>query len=191
MPAVPSTMLPLGSVAPDFTLPDPTGASFSLADTSGARATVVMFLCNHCPYVKHIADQLGTVTTDLIDAGAAVYGISSNDIASHPDDAPEHMAAEAAQRGYRFPYLYDATQVVARAYRAACTPDFFVFDANRRLAYRGQFDASRPANDVPPSGCDLRAATTAVLAGSAVDADQVPSLGCSIKWLPGNAPDWA
>jgi peroxiredoxin len=191
MPAVPSTMLPLGSPAPDFTLPDPSGNLVALADSAGAPATVVMFLCNHCPYVKHIADRLGVVTGELMDAGSAVYGISSNDIASHPDDAPEHMATEAERRGYRFPYLYDASQETARAYRAACTPDFFVFDADRRLAYRGQFDASRPANDQPVTGQDLAAATSAVLAGTPVDDQQVPSLGCSIKWLPGNEPDWA
>jgi peroxiredoxin len=184
-------MLALGTPAPPFTLPDPTGALVSLADTDGVPATVVVFLCNHCPYVQHVATALAEVTAGLIDRGVAVYGISSNDIAAYPDDAPEHMAEESSRHGYRFPYLFDQDQSVARAYRAACTPDFYVFDGQRRLAYRGQFDRSRPSNDIPPTGEDLVAAVDAVLAGRPVDADQAPSLGCSIKWSPGNEPEWA
>jgi thiol-disulfide isomerase/thioredoxin len=147
-----------------------------------------MFICNHCPYVKHIADRLAAVTKELVDQGVAVVGISSNDVETHPDDAPDRMADEAALRGYLFPYLYDESQEVALAYRAACTPDFFVFDQDRKLAYRGQFDESRPRNDKPVTGQDLKVAVEAVLAGSPISEDQRPSMGCSIKWKPGNDP---
>jgi peroxiredoxin len=188
--AVPSTMLPLGTPAPDFALPDPAGRLVSFGESDGAPATVVAFLCNHCPYVQHVAPVLAEVTGDLIDRGVAVYGISSNDVEAYPDDAPQHMATESARHGYRFPYLYDESQDVARAYQAACTPDFYVFDGQRRLAYRGQFDGSRPSSDEPVTGRDLLAAVDAVLAGSAVDGDQRPSMGCSIKWRPGNTPPW-
>jgi peroxiredoxin len=180
--AVSSTMLPLGTPAPDFTLPDTTGRMVALADTEGAPATLVVFLCNHCPYVQHLAASLAAVTGDLIDRGVAVFGISSNDPEAYPDDAPDRMAEEAARRGYRFPYLFDESQDVARAYSAACTPDFFLFDAERRLAYRGQYDSSRPGNGEPVTGSDLLRAADAVLAGAPVDADQRPSIGCSIKW---------
>jgi peroxiredoxin len=189
--AVPSTMLPLGTPAPDFTLPDTTGASVSLDRAAGAPALVVCFLCNHCPYVKHIADRLAVVTADLIDRGVAVFGISSNDVAAYPEDGPAEMAVEAAERGYRFPYLYDESQATALAYRAACTPDLYVFDGRRQLVYRGQFDSSRPSSDLPVTGAHLTAAVEAVLAGEPPLADQVPSLGCSIKWRPGNEPAWA
>jgi peroxiredoxin len=183
-------MLPLGTVAPDFTLPDTAGRSVSLADAGDAPAVVVCFLCNHCPYVKHIADQLADVTADLLDRGVAVFGIASNDADAYPEDGPAAMAAEVAARGYRFPYLYDETQAVARDYHAACTPDLYVFDAERRLVYRGQFDSSRPSSDQPVTGAHLVAAVEAVLAGEPPLADQVPSLGCSIKWRPGNEPPW-
>src|SRR5262245_15514621 len=179
--AVPSTMLPLGTPAPDFTLPDPAGRVVSLADAGDAPAVLVMFICNHCPYVQHLADSLAEVTGDLIDRGVAVYGISANDVTAYPDDSPERMAEEASRHGYRFPYLYDESQDVARAYDAACTPDFFLFDGSRRLAYRGQYDDSRPGRGTP-TGADLRAAVDAVLEGQPVSEDQRPSIGCSIKW---------
>jgi hypothetical protein len=150
---------------------------------------VVMFICNHCPYVKHIRRELALVTQDLAGRGVAIVGIQSNDAASYPDDAPDKMAEEARTVGYMFPYLYDEGQDVAKAYRAACTPDFFVFDADRRLAYRGQFDDSRPSSGTPVTGADLRAAVDAVLTGEPVPDPQLPSMGCNIKWKPGNEPD--
>jgi peroxiredoxin len=186
--AVSSTMLPLGTEAPHFALPDPAGTIHRSDELAGAPALVVMFICNHCPYVKHVADRLAAVTKELMDQGVAVVGISSNDIETHPDDAPERMADEAALRGYLFPYLYDESQEVAQAYRAACTPDFYVFDRDRKLAYRGQFDDSRPRNDKPVTGNDLKAAVEAVVAGEPVSEDQRASIGCSIKWKPGNDP---
>lgn len=189
MGAVQSNMLPLGSPAPAFALADPGGAVFALADFRAAPALVVAFLCNHCPYVKHIRDVWAGVAGELQTAGAAVVAINSNDIDAYPDDAPARMVEEARAAGYTFPYLYDETQDVAKAYSAACTPDFYVFDSERTLVYRGQFDASRPRNDVPVTGSDLRAAVEAVLDGRAPSADQVPSMGCGIKWRPGNAPD--
>ena len=191
MALVPSTMLPLGTRAPDFSLPEPyTGRTVSLADFDGAPALLVAFLCNHCPYVKHIADHFAAVAGDFRMDGAAVVGINSNDVTTHPDDNPDNMKGEVEWRGYNFPYLFDETQEVAKAYRAACTPDFFLFDADRRLAYRGQFDASRPSSDVMVSGSDLRAAMRAVLAGEAPSPEQVPSIGCNIKWRVGNEPEW-
>lgn len=190
MVAVQSTMLPLGSEAPTFSLPDPDGRSWSLDDFAGAPALVVAFLCNHCPYVKHIRHRLADVARDLQSQGAAVVAVNSNDTHAYPDDAPERMAQEAAGVGYSFPYLYDESQEVAKSYRAACTPDFYVFDADRRLAYRGQFDAGRPSNDVPVTGSDLRAAVEAVLRGGPAPEDQHPSMGCNIKWKPGNEPDY-
>ena len=191
MALVHSTMLPLGTPAPGFSLPEPyTGGTVSLSDFDGAPALLVAFLCNHCPYVKHIADHFAAVAGDFRVDGAAVVGINSNDVTTHPDDGPEEMKGEVEWRGYTFPYLYDETQEVAKAYRAACTPDFFLFDADRRLAYRGQFDASRPSADVIVSGSDLRAAMNAVLAGRMPAAEQVPSIGCNIKWRPGNEPEW-
>ncbi len=148
-------------------------------------------MCNHCPYVKHVAPELAKLARDYQAKGAAVVGISSNDIASHPDDAPEKMKAEARSRGYTFPYLYDATQKVAQAYNAACTPDFYVFDKDQKLVYRGQLDASRPDSGIPVTGADLRAALDAVLAGKSPSADQKPSIGCNIKWKPGNEPQYS
>ena len=150
-----------------------------------------MFLCNHCPYVRHIRDALASATREFQERGVAVVGINSNDIAAYPDDAPERMEEEARAVGYEFPYLFDETQEVASAYRAACTPDFFVFDGGRRLVYRGQFDDSRPANRRNVTGADLRAAIDAVLTGRAVTLEQQPSMGCNIKWKPGREPDWA
>ena len=189
--AVTSTMLPLGTRAPDFRLPDPSGRVWARDDFAGAPALLVMFLCNHCPYVRHIRDALASATREFQERGVAVVGINSNDIAAYPDDAPERMDEEARAVGYEFPYLVDQTQEVASAYRAACTPDFFVFDGGRRLVYRGQFDDSRPANRRNVTGADLRAAIDAVLTGRAITLEQQPSMGCNIKWKPGREPDWA
>jgi len=188
MVRTPSTMLPLGTRAPDFALPNVDGRTVTLADAAGPRGTLVMFICNHCPFVKHVADQLAALGREYLPRGIGVVAISSNDVSSHPADSPEQMVHEAEDRGYVFPYLYDETQEVAHAYHAACTPDFFLFDGDRKLAYRGQLDSSRPGNDVPVTGADLRAAIDAILAGRPVPAEQRPSLGCNIKWKPGNEP---
>ena len=191
MALVPSTMLPLGTLAPDFSLPEPhTGRTVSLSDLAGTPALLVVFLSNHCPYVKHIADQFAAVAGGFQQDGAAVVGINSNDVTTHPDDSPDNMKGEVERRGYTFPYLFDETQEVAKAYRAACTPDFFLFDADRRLVYRGQFDSSRPSSDIMVTGSDLRAAMGAVLAGKEPSPEQVPSIGCNIKWRAGNEPEW-
>ncbi len=188
----PSTMLPLGTPAPSFKLPDPaTGQMISIDMAPNALAYLVMFICNHCPYVKHVRGEIARLARDYDDRGVAVFGVSANDIVTHPDDRPEMMAREKADAGYVFPYLYDETQETAKAYRAACTPDFYVFDRNRLLAYRGQLDSSRPGNGVPVTGQDLRAALDAVLEGRAPALDQRPSIGCNIKWKPGNEPDYA
>jgi peroxiredoxin len=190
MVRTPSTMLPLGTVAPDFELPNVDGRLVDYAAAAGPKGTVVMFICNHCPFVKHVADQLAILGRDYLTRGIGFAAVSSNDVSSHPADSPEQMVAEADERGYPFPYLYDETQEVAKAYRAACTPDFYLFDADRRLVYRGQLDASRPGGDVPVTGNDLRAAIDGLLAGGPPVPDQVPSLGCNIKWKPGNEPDY-
>jgi peroxiredoxin len=190
MVAVNSTMLPLGTPAPDFRLPDPGGKVFSLSDFKGAPALVVVFLCNHCPYVKHIRAGLAQLARDYQPRRVVVVGISSNDVANYPADSPAKMAEESRTAGYIFPYLYDATQEVAKAYRAACTPDFFLFDGQQRLVYRGQLDDSRPGNGLPVTGKDLRAALDAGLSGQAVSAHQQPSIGCNIKWKPGNEPEY-
>ena len=184
MVATPSVMLPLGTPAPDFTLSDPAGLAHSLDDIADGRAGVlVAFICNHCPYVKHIADAFATRAKEFQDRGVGVVAIQSNDVASYPDDGPEAMAKETEARGYTFPYLYDETQEVAAAYRAACTPDFFLFDGDRRLVYRGQFDPSRPKNGQTATGDDLAAAVDALLCGAQIpEEEQVPSLGCNIKW---------
>jgi len=184
-------MLALGTVAPDFRLPDTTGKLVSLADFKDAPALVVVFMCNHCPYVKHIRQGLAQFARDYIPRGVAMVGINSNDVVRYPEDSPARMAEEVKAGGYIFPYLFDETQAVAKAYRAACTPDFYVFDAARRLVYRGQFDDSRPGNGIPVTGKDLRAAVEAVLAGKPVSPNQKPSLGCNIKWKPGNEPDYS
>jgi peroxiredoxin len=185
-----STMLPLGVKAPDFSLPDAGGKRVSLADFADAPALLVVFMCNHCPYVKHVAAGLAALAKEYQPRGAAVVGISSNDTDSHPEDSPAKMAEEVKLRGYTFPYLYDETQAVAKAYQAACTPDFYVFDHARQLVYRGQMDSSRPGSDVPVTGEDLRAALDAVLAKRSVSTSQKPSIGCNIKWRPGNEPDY-
>lgn len=190
MVLTPSTMLPLGTKAPDFSLVNVDGRTVSIADFTGKPALLVIFLCNHCPYVKYIADVLARFTGEYLSKGVAVVGINSNDVANYPADSPEQMVAEAESRGYQFPYLYDETQEVAIAYRAACTPDFYLFDGALRLVYRGQFDSSRPDSGIPITGADLRAAIDAVLAGRKPPAEQRPSIGCNIKWKPGGAPDY-
>ena len=189
MVRVPSTMIPLGTSAPSFSLPEPaTNRTVALEDFADAPALLVVFLSNHCPFVKHIADGLSRFARDYAAQGLAIVGICANDVSTHPDDSPELMALEVERRGYVFPYLYDESQEIAKAYGAACTPDFFLYDRNRRLAYRGQFDGSRPSLDVPVTGADLRAACHAVLEGKHPAPEQVPSVGCNIKWKPGNAP---
>jgi len=188
MVRTPSTMLPLGTRAPDFALPNVDGRTVTLADSAGPKGTLVMFICNHCPFVKHVADQLAALGRDCLPRGIGVVAISSNDVSSHPADSPEQMVHEAEDRGYVFPYLYDETQEVAHAYHAACTPDFFLFDGDCKLAYRGQLDASRPGSEIPVTGADLRAAIDALVAGRPVATEQRPSLGCNIKWKPGNEP---
>jgi peroxiredoxin len=185
-----STMLALGSKAPGFRLPDTEGKTVSRDDFKAAPALLVAFICNHCPYVKHVRHAFAALAKEYEARGVAVVGISSNDVTTHPDDSPANMAREKAEVGYTFPYLYDDTQEVARAYEAACTPDFYVFDGDRSLVYRGQMDGSRPGSDVPVTGRDLRAALDAVLAGTPVSQDQKPSLGCNIKWKPGNEPPY-
>ena len=190
MVRTPSTMLPLGTAAPDFSLPNLDGRLLSLGDVAGEKETVVMFICNHCPFVKHVADQLAVLGRDYLPRGIGVVAISSNDVSTHPADSPEQMVHEAEERGYLFSYLYDETQEVAQAYHAACTPDFYLFDAGRALVYRGQLDPSRPGSDVPVTGSDLRAAIEALLAGQPPVAEQIPSLGCNIKWKPGNEPPY-
>jgi peroxiredoxin len=181
-------MLPLGTQAPDFSLINVDGQTVSLADFQDAPALLVMFICNHCPFVKHVADQLARLGHEYTQRGAAIVAISSNDVSAQPADSPEQMVAEAEERGYVFPYLYDETQEVAKAYHAACTPDFFLFDKDQKLVYRGQMDSSRPDSGIPVTGEDLRAALDAVLAGKKPADDQRASLGCNIKWAPGNEP---
>ncbi len=183
-------MLPLGTKAPDFRLPDPRGKMVSLSELAGAPALLVAFMCNHCPFVKHLRGGLAQLARDYAPRGLAVLGISSNDVANYPADSPAKMAEEAQAAGYTFPYLYDETQEVAKAYRAACTPDFYLFDKKQLLVYRGQFDDSRPGNGIPVTGRDLRSAIDAVLGGKPVASTQKPSIGCNIKWKPGNAPDY-
>ena len=190
MALTPSTMLPLGTTAPDFKLPDTGGKIVSLADFKGLPALLVIFICNHCPYVIHLRAGLAQLARDYLPRHVGIVGISSNDAANYPADSPDKMKEEAKKAGYLFPYLYDETQAVAKSYRAACTPDIFLFDKNQRLVYRGQFDASRPNNGIPVTGNDLRAALDAVLAGKAVSEKQIPSIGCNIKWKAGNAPDY-
>ena len=176
-----STMLPLGTPAPDFSLPDTDGTMVTLDDFRGAKGMLVMFICNHCPFVKHVRKELALLGRDYQRA-LGIVGINSNDAVAFPDDSPEMMKREKQQAGYSFPYLYDESQAVAKAYRAACTPDFFLFGPDRRLVYRGQMDGARPGNDVPVTGADLRAALETLLAGRPVAADQTPSIGCNIKW---------
>ena len=190
MALTPSTMLPLGTTAPDFKLPDTNGKTVSLADFKDKAALVVIFMCNHCPYVVHIRAGLAQFAHDYAAKSVGIVGISSNDAAKYPADGPAKMKDEVKSAGYTFPYLYDEPQAVAKAYRAACTPDLFLFDRSRRLVYRGQFDAARPGNGIPVTGKDLRAALDAVLAGKPTSDMQVASMGCNIKWKPGNEPDY-
>ena len=186
-----STMLPLGTKAPPFTLPDVKDHPVSLSDFDAAAALVVVFMCNHCPFVKHILDDFVGLVKEYESKGVAFVGINSNDVDNYPQDRPERMAQIAGEAGFTFPYLYDASQEVARSYHAACTPDFFVFDKERELVYRGQMDDSRPGNGVPITGADLRAALDAVLGGKPVPEEQRPSMGCNIKWKAGNQPEYA
>ncbi len=198
MAMTPSTMLALGTRAPHFALPDTSGELVSLDDLRGAEALVVMFICNHCPYVKHVAPQLAQLARDYKDKPVRFVAINSNDVDTYPQDSPARMEEEKAARGYTFPYLYDATQEVALAFTAACTPDLFVFDRDLTLAYRGQLDSTRPTRLGPghydhsnaPDGRDLRAAIDALLDGRRPDERQQPSIGCNIKWKPGNEPEY-
>lgn len=186
-----STMLPLGTKAPEFELPDVVlQQTFSLDSFADKDALLVMFICRHCPYVQHIKDELARLGRDFRDSRLGIVAISANDPSSHPDDSPARLKEMAEDLDFRFPFLFDEDQVAARAYAAACTPDFFLFDTERRLAYRGQLDDSRPGNGKPVNGQDLRRAIDAVLNGRPVDANQKPSLGCNIKWKPGNEPDY-
>ena len=190
MALTPSTMLALRTTAPDFQLPDTNGKVVSLADFQSQSAIVVMFLCNHCPYVVHLRSGIARFAREYIKLGVGVVGINANDASKYPADSPAKMEAEVKSAGYVFPYLYDEHQLVAKHYRAACTPDFYLFDKTRQLVYRGQFDTSRPGNGIPVTGGDLRAALDAVLAGRQVTDQQKPSMGCNIKWKPGNEPDY-
>lgn len=187
-----STMMPLGTPAPDFTLSDVTsGKQVRRADFEGASGLLVIFLSRHCPFVKHVQEKLAEVCNSYLQEGLGVVAICSNDTEKYPGDGPDNMREQAREVGFRFPYLFDESQEVARAYGAACTPDFFLFDDELKLAYRGQFDSSRPSNDIPVTGAHLVRAIEAVLAGDPVPAEQVPSMGCNIKWKPGNEPAYA
>ncbi|MCH7689375.1 MAG: thioredoxin family protein [Planctomycetes bacterium] len=183
-----STMLSLGTSAPDFSLPNVDGSTVSLSDFSGKPGLLVIFMCNHCPFVIHLRDELARFATEYQEKGLAIVGISSNDVTTHPDDSPEKMAEEAKSAGYTFPYLYDENQDVAKSYQAACTPDFFLFDGDQKLVYRGQFDDSRPESGIPVTGADIRAACDAVLTAQPVSEEQKPSIGCNIKWKSSNEP---
>jgi peroxiredoxin len=190
MVQTPSTMMPIGSKAPDFRLREPaTEKTWTLGDFH-APALVVMFICNHCPFVVHVKDEITRLARDYAHKGVDFVAINSNSVESHPQDGPKHMAEMVRELGWKFPFVFDDTQAVAKAYRAACTPDFFVFDAERKLFYRGQLDDSRPSNGKPVDGADLRAALDAALAGRPLTAEQKPSIGCNIKWKPGNEPDY-
>ncbi len=184
-----STMLAIGTVAPDFILSDTDGSKVSLEDLSGNVGLVMIFMCNHCPYVKHIQFKLADLAWEYQELGIQFVGVNSNDIEAYPDDSPELMGDDKARVGYPFPYLFDETQEIAKSYRAACTPDFYLFDGDNKLVYRGQLDSSRP-NSGDPTGEDLQAAMDALLDGKKVPKKQVPSLGCNIKWKPGNSPDY-
>jgi peroxiredoxin len=190
MALTPSTMLPLGTVAPDFHLPDTNGKIVSPGDFQGKTALLIIFMCNHCPYVIHIRAGLAQLARDYVAKSVGMVGISANDVNHYPDDSPAKMKEEAKSADYIFPYLYDETQGVAKAYHAACTPDIFLFDQNRKLVYRGQFDDSRPGNGIHVTGKDLRAAIDALLAGKPVSEKQTASIGCNIKWKTGNEPDY-
>jgi peroxiredoxin len=184
-------MLELGTPAPDFQLPDVvSGSPISLATFSAKKALLVMFICRHCPFVQHVKKELARIGRDYADKNIGIVAISANDAAKHADDAPDRLKAMALELGFTFPFCYDESQETAKTYTAACTPDFFLFDADRKLVYRGQLDSSRPGNGVPVDGCDLRAAIDAVLADQPVNPDQKPSIGCNIKWKPSNEPDY-
>ena len=191
MVATPSTMLALGTRAPDFNLPDTTGKFVSINDFKDSPALLVIFMCNHCPFVKHVLSRMVSLVKEYQTKGAAVVGINSNDVASFPEDKPEIMAKAAKEAGFTFPYLYDESQEAAKAYHAACTPDFFLFDKQRRLVYRGQMDDSQPGNNIPVTGEDIKAAMDALLKGKKIPSKQKPSIGCNIKWKEGNEPDYA
>ena len=180
--------LPLGASAPSFSLPDAQGRSWSMAEIAAGKPLVVVFACNHCPYVIHLRNALGSLATEFLARGVNFVAINSNDSQSHPDDSPQHMPAFAESAGWTFPSLIDATQQVAHAWHAACTPDFFLVNATGKLAYAGQFDSSRPKSETPITGSDLRAALEAVISGRPPPTPQIPSLGCNIKWIPGNEP---
>jgi len=190
MARTPSTMLPLGSVAPDFRLPDPSGRLVSRSDVAGKAGLLVMFICNHCPYVKHVQGALAKLGQEYPPRGIGMVAINANDPRNYPEDAPARMAVEAKEAGYSFPYLFDESQTVAKAFQAACTPDFFLFDRSYKLFYRGQLDDSRPGSDILVTGKDLRNALEALLEGKLPPREQKPSLGCNIKWKPGNEPDY-
>ena len=190
--AMASVMLPLGTTAPPFALRDlVSGQLYSLDSFAGKAALLVMFICRHCPYVQHVEEEIARLGRDYRDKRLGIIGISSNDPVNYPEDAPDRLKEMAQRLGFEFPFCFDESQEVAKAYRAACTPDFYLFDAERRLVYRGQLDDSRPGNNKPVTGRDLRAAIDALLAGKPVDANQKPSIGCSIKWKPGHAPPHA
>ena len=189
MVMTPSQMMPLETAAPDFSLPDTDGNTVSLADFSG-KPLLVAFICNHCPVVIHVRECLAKLGSEYQSKGVAMVWISSNDVSTHPGDSPEKMRDEKASAGYTFPYLYDESQEVAKAYSAACTPDFFLFDADHKLVYRGQLDDSRPDSGIPVTGEDLRGALDALLAGESVPSEQKPSIGCNIKWKAGNEPSY-
>ncbi len=190
MVRTPSTMLPLGTEAEDFSLTNVDGQTLSFADVAGERGTVLMFICNHCPFVKHVANELAAIGYEYMPKGVGMVAINSNDVAAHPADSPEQMIHESEQRGYSFPYLFDETQEVAKTYGAACTPDFYLFDGNHKLVYRGQLDGSRPDSGVPVTGEDLRQAIDALLESRPLPQPQHPSIGCNIKWRPGNEPQY-
>ena len=190
MARTPSTMTDLGTQAPAFKLPDPSGKVYSLGDFKDSPALLVAFICNHCPFVKHIQKEFAAFAREYQKKGLAVVAVNANDAKNYSDDSPAKMAEEIQKAGYVFPYLYDESQGVAKAYRAACTPDFFLYGKDRKLAYRGRFDDSRPDSEKPVTGKDLRAACDALLAGESPSPDQKPSLGCNIKWKPGNEPDY-
>jgi len=186
-----STMLPLGTQAPNFELPDVvSGQTVSLASFAGKQALVVMFICQHCPFVEHVKLELAKLGKDYANSDVGIVAISSNDINKYPDDAPAQLKVMAEETGFLFPVCFDESQEIAKAYTAACTPDFFLFDAHQKLVYRGQLDDSRPSNGIPVTGKDLRAALDALLMGKPIDSEQKPSIGCNIKWQPGNEPSY-
>ncbi|WP_137666849.1 thioredoxin family protein [Sphaerospermopsis reniformis] len=186
-----STMLPLGTKAPEFHLPEVvSGENISLANFADKKALLVMFICRHCPFVKHIQTELANLGKDYFNSNLGIVAISANDAQNYPNDAPESLKEMSTELGFKFPFCYDETQETAQAYTAACTPDFFLFDQERKLVYRGQLDDSRPSNNKPVTGADLRAAIEAVLVDQAVTSEQIPSVGCNIKWKPGNEPNY-